>query len=382
MIRKFWKPAVTSQFRVCPVPFHLDMYRGCVYNCRYCFARDFVTFYRRKRPVEEQSFSYLDGNRVDLFRKWIDRTLAKDYDYTKPEEVAFKERIPLKIGATSDPFPWVELKERITYGFLEALCWLDYPVEIQTKNPGVLAEYAKDFLGANWTIAVTLISMDADFLKVAEPRAPSPENRLCAIRKLVDMGYKVMVKIQPAVYPKILDDLPALVAAVADSGAWAINTEGLKVRVSMPKHEQVIFAKIGEYLGYDLRGYYKSEQKTSSDYELSDPKKLEYIKMAEELSESHGLRYFNADNHHYGRGCNSECCGTEVLRDYRIYGNNDRTLAFGELPLHSSTHFGRILCSSFGRSRANDGKTIDEAVEASRKREEKPPLLFDKKVRA
>lgn len=31
--RKFWAPSVTSQFKVCPIPFHFDTYRGCTYGC-------------------------------------------------------------------------------------------------------------------------------------------------------------------------------------------------------------------------------------------------------------------------------------------------------------------------------------------------------------
>ena len=42
-----WIPTLTSQFLICPVPFHLDTYHGCGYGCKYCFARDFYEFTRR-----------------------------------------------------------------------------------------------------------------------------------------------------------------------------------------------------------------------------------------------------------------------------------------------------------------------------------------------
>lgn len=143
----------------------------------------------------------------------------KELDYNKPEEVAFKERIPLKIGAGADPFPYIEKKEKITYGFLKVLNEIDYPVEIQTKNPEILANYAEEFIGANWTIAVTLISVDEEFTRKVEPYAPTPQNRLNAIKKLTDMGFNVMIKIQPAIYPKILEDLPELIKEASNAGA-------------------------------------------------------------------------------------------------------------------------------------------------------------------
>lgn len=107
--RKFWKPSVTSQFRVCPIPFHFDTYRGCTCGCLFCFARDFIQFARRntEHPVQ----NYIEGNDPKGLSRWITRTLAKEYDYNKAEEVAFKQRIPVKIGATADPFPLCERED-------------------------------------------------------------------------------------------------------------------------------------------------------------------------------------------------------------------------------------------------------------------------------
>src|SRR4030042_5513531 len=131
--RKFWSPSLTSQFLICPVPFHLDTYRGCVYNCSYCFARDFVMFSRRNLG-ERRSSVFLEGNRPDLFKRWFDRVvLERKYDYSRGHEVAVQEGIPLEMGATADPFPPAEFKEKITYGVLKALDEHDYPVEIQTN---------------------------------------------------------------------------------------------------------------------------------------------------------------------------------------------------------------------------------------------------------
>jgi len=367
MIRKFWKPALTSQFNICPVPFHLDTYRGCVYNCTYCFARDFVMFHRRKKG--ELLFTHLEGNREDLLEKWIKRTLDKDYDYTKGEEVAFKERIPLKIGATADPFPFSESKDRITYNFLKLLHTYDYPLEIQTKNPEILAEYASDFDNPNWAIAVTLISTDEDFLKVCEPRAISGERRLKAITKLTKLGFKVMVKIQPAIHPKIVGDLNELVRKIKDAGCWAFNTEGLKLRISMVKEEQLLFKEIGTFLRHDLRKYYKHYgENTGSDWELSRQQKLEYTELATDLAQVYDLKYYTADNLLGKFGCGAECCGTEVLRDYKIWGGSIRSSFFDPVP-HSSTELGKCL-DNFIRKKAvsKNWQTLNEVMEEEKEK--------------
>jgi len=359
--KKFWKPSVTSQFFHCPVPFHMDTYRGCLYNCSYCFARDFVTFSRRNS--EHKEFQYLVGNRADLLKNWIERTLKKEYDYNKAEEVAFKERIPLKIGATADPFPRnIEEKERVTYGALKVLHEYDYPVEIQTKNPEVLASYAEEFIGANWTIAVTLISTDEDFVRVCEPQAPTAKSRLDAIKKLTDLGFYVMVKIQPAIYPKILTDLPEMVKAIKEAGVWAFNIEGLKIRITMPESERKIMQTIGEYLDMDIREFYKNERqfgaKGSSDYELSPTKKEEFIFLADSLAKEYGLKFYNADNHLVKVGAGCECCGTEVLRDYKLLGCDSRSILFENEK--GSKELEKCFVN-FVRNNTHKGKTICEA---------------------
>lgn len=332
MEKRFWKPSITSQFKHCPVPYHMDTYKGCGFGCNYCFSLDLTEFARRNS--EHKEFSYLIGNRADLLKNWIERTLNKDYDYTKAEEVAFKERIPVKIGAMSDPFPYIEKKERITYEILKVLNEYDYPVELQTKNPGGFLEYAKDFVGANLAIAVTLISNDDEFSKVVEPYAPLPSKRLEDIKKLTDMGFNVMIKIQPAIYPKIIEDLPSLIKMASEASVWGFNIEGLKCRISMPKKQQEQFQVIGDLLKLDIREFYRNERKLDcnkgSDYEISNQKKDEILQLALSLANLYDIKFFNADNYmndKYGTSC--ECCGTEKLRDYKLLSCDKRSRTYG-----------------------------------------------------
>lgn len=361
---KFWKPSLTSQFDVCPIPFRLDTYRGCIYNCRYCFARDFVLFSRRNSNMD---FTDLIANNGNQLRKWINKTLNKEDDYRKGEEIAFKERLPIKIGATSDPFPIQEKEYKVTYSLLTALHEIDYPVEIQTKNPEILAYYSKDFKNPNWAIAVTLISTNEDFLKICEPNAPSCKRRLKAIEKLVKEGKNVMIKCQPSIYPVILSDLPDLVKQISNNGCWALNTEGLKIRITMNEKEQEQFKIISDFLGYDLRHTYIKEIKTTSDYELSKRKKLEYTKLAEELCNTHKIKYFTADNNMGTIGCGLECCGTEILRNYKIWGGSSRSLFFSETGKESEklgNCFANFIRDKSGKKK---NKTLNELVQHTNK---------------
>lgn len=364
MEKRFWKPSITSQFKHCPVHYHLDTYKGCSYNCLYCFSRDLTTFARRKS--EHKEFHYLVGNRPDLLEKWFDKILNKEeYDYTKAEEVAFKERIPLKIGAGADPFPPVEKTEKITHDVLMSLKKIDYPVELQTKNPEGFLNYAEEFIGMNLTIAVTLISADDKFSKAVEPCAPSPTKRLEAIKKLTDMGFNVMIKMQPAIYPKIIEDLPELVKVSKEAGAWGFNIEGLKCRISMPKDEQALFQTIGDYLGFNIREFYRDERKKEgnkgSDYELSNEKKREIFELATKLSKEYNIKFFNADNYLDKKyGCSCECCGTEKLRNYKLLDCDSRSLLYGNKKGSKELEKCKV---NFIRGNKYQGLTIREACE-------------------
>ena len=112
MIKKrAWHPSVTTQFPVCTIPYHMDTYRGCPYNCVYCFARDFTTFARRNSEIKE--FTYLEANNPDsssslgagfskekYYKMQADRNMARHLYIRKMREVLSKERIAAKRDGT------------------------------------------------------------------------------------------------------------------------------------------------------------------------------------------------------------------------------------------------------------------------------------------
>jgi len=336
----------------------MDTYRGCTFNCSYCFARDFVTFSRRNS--ENKSFMYLEGNRPDRFRKWCEKVMKEEYNYEKGETVAFKERIPLKIGATSDPFPHIEKEERITFETLKILGEYDYPTQMSTKNPKVLLSYLGELGKLNLTLNVTMTSADDKLRECIEPLAPTTQDRFDAIKGLTSNGVKVLIRMQPFIYPFMMESLEEFVSKVKDSGAWGFMTEALKVRISMPKEEQKIMQRIGDFYGVDIREVYRKEEKTGSDWEYSKEKKMIYIKKCEELANKYGLRYFVGDNDMGKCGDGAECCGTEVLKNYKIL-KNSRTLPF-DIPNHCYSQKLENVLVNFCRSTKYKGKTIKESM--------------------
>src|SRR3546814_17124246 len=68
-------------------------------------------------------------------------------------------------------------------------------------------------------VVVSVTSLDPRIAMTLEPRAPAPEQRLTAVRRLADAGVPVYVSIAPVV-PAITDhEIEHIIARAADAGA-------------------------------------------------------------------------------------------------------------------------------------------------------------------
>ncbi len=375
--RKFWSPSVTTQFKVCPVPYHMDTYRGCTYGCLFCFARDFIQFTRRKTDHPIQSF--IEGNDPARFAKWVERTIAKEKnDYAKAEEVAFRERIPVKIGATADPFPLCEKEERITHDILKTLDGIDYPVQMSTKNPEVFLDYADEFVGSNIALSVSCSFCDDDTARRIECGAISVTRRMEAVKELSRMGYKVIARLHPFIYPYCYDNAERYVQMFKEAGFYGFVAEGLKLRVVMPQSEREVYSRIGEVFGFDIiEDFKRNGVIEGGDRVYPDEVKDKVLRRFTELADQYGLVFLNGDNKvspEYGHGC--ECCGTGILRNHKIWGGCTRAKCFplGE-DTQYSTEFGKCIVN-FTRSRSNFGKTIQEACDGQAKKTDDGDILL------
>lgn len=324
-------PKITGTYKVCPIPYKLDTYTGCTFGCKYCFAKDIIEGIRKLhcKSDAESSFNYLVGADIKAFKRWVESTMKRESNTA--DRIAFQERIPIKLGVVADPFPYIEKQTKITYDILRILNEIDYPVQISTKNPEILVDYVDDFIIdnnlPNWAISVTIITSDEEFRKCIEPYAPSIENRLNAIRKITDKGFKVLVRIQPVIYPYVMSNIDDLINKVHDVGVYGVILEGLKIKVKLDKKEQAIFQEIGDYLRYDLRQWYKENGiKTGVDYEITKEDKIKYINYTKEICNKYDMKVFVGDNNCREYSCNGECCGTQFLRNHKTLQQSNKLM--------------------------------------------------------
>jgi DNA repair photolyase len=198
------------------VPFRwtVNPYRGCEFGCKYCYAR-YTHEYMEIKGSEFESKIYVKKNAGLL----AERDLANDDIWG--EHIA--------IGTATDPYQPAEKEFGATRAILERMAEREgLSLSITTKSNQVLRDL--DLLRriserSSITIHMTVTTLRARLARLLEPRAPRPDLRLEAVRKLRQAGIGVGVNAMP-ILPGLTDreaDLDALVRSARDAGAQWIG---------------------------------------------------------------------------------------------------------------------------------------------------------------
>jgi len=192
-----------------PFTWTINPYRGCEFACKYCYARYTHEFMEMRDGVEFEQKIYVKQHAANLLRQELKQV--------KPgEEIA--------LGTATDPYQPAERRYEITRGILEEFSrHQGLEIGIVTKSNLVLRD--TDLLCAisesnQLFVNITITTLNVDLARILEPRAPRPDLRLEAMRKLNEAGVAAGVICAP-VMPGITDgarDLKALVRATAEAG--------------------------------------------------------------------------------------------------------------------------------------------------------------------
>ena len=111
-------------------------------------------------------------------------------------------------------------------GVLEVLAEHGHPLTIATK--GTLIERDLDLLAPMAErrlvqVGITVTTLDAGLARAMEPRVPSPQRRLAAIRRLADAGVPVRAMVSPIIPGLTCHEIERLVEAARDAGAGAAS---------------------------------------------------------------------------------------------------------------------------------------------------------------
>ncbi|MEM4504665.1 MAG: radical SAM protein, partial [Candidatus Bathyarchaeia archaeon] len=176
------------------------------------------------------------------------------------ESVNLKGEV-ISISNSSDPYPTIEEREKITRKCLEVLSEANCRIQIITKSTLVVRDV--DLLKkVPSMVALTITTNDDSIAKVLEPNAPPPSARIKAAENLIEASIPVAVRIDPII-PYVNDEPEDLIEELASIGVKQITCSTYKVKadnwqrlnLSMPevaeKLKPLYFEKgekIGRYL--------------------------------------------------------------------------------------------------------------------------------------
>lgn len=231
----------------------LNPYRGCEHGCIYCYARPTHEYLGYSAGFDFESRILVKERAPELLR----RELASPT--WRPQSLA--------LSGVTDPYQPVERRLQLTRRCLEVLAECRNPVGIVTKNQLVTRDL--DLLRElAWhraaCVCLSLTTLNTDLRAVLEPRTSPPAARLAAIRALADVGVPVGVLVAPVI-PALTDsELPALLAAAAESGAQFAGMEVLRLplavaplfeewlRLHFPDRAETVLARIRAIRGGKL----------------------------------------------------------------------------------------------------------------------------------
>jgi len=253
-----------SPLCTCPVKYSLHPYTGCSHKCLYCYATAYIGL-RESTPKK---------NFIENLRKELDKA---------------NRNMIVEMSTSSDPYPPIEDKLRLTRQTLKELFRRGFRVLITTKSSLVTRDV--DLLSANRSaVMITITTLDERLSKVIEPGAPPPSERLLALKELAKKGVPVGARVDPVI-PFVNDDpaeLSLLVEKLQEVGVKHVVTSTYKAK---PDSYRRIVSALPE-LEDKLRNiYFKGKTYVSGYYYLSLDVRMNLLRPVVNSARKLGLSY-------------------------------------------------------------------------------------------
>ena len=225
---------------------------GCSHGCKYpCYAFLLKRRFGQIKTYEEWCRPFLVSNTLELLEREIPR---------------LKEKIQsVQLCFTTDPFmyeyPEIQQMSLTAIRRLNADC-----IKCCVLTKGLLPLELKDLYSEN-EYGITLVSLNEEYRKRVEPGAAPYTDRVAALKKLHDAGFKTWVSIEP--YPTlnlIQQDLASILNAVSftDRIIFGRTNYCTDVTHGFPNHKQFYNERAKEVIDYcEERGIsYHIKEKT------------------------------------------------------------------------------------------------------------------------
>ena len=300
MTGKYSNPlSVTSQFFFCGLPLRLDSYRGCGFQCNFCYAR-----YRGGNGPDD---AVIPADPHTLGRR------LREAFHGSEDQISFigqflRRRCPLHFGGMSDPFQPAEITHRVSQQFLTDLAKYHYPTVISTRSHLVAEERYLDLLQENGNVVVqfSFVSTDNSISSRFEPTSSSPLQLLGAMNRLRKSGIHVTCRWQPYI-PTVSESPSKFVPRVTDAGAQHVALEHMKLPFEKSHR---LWRQFIAGARTNLLAYFENigTRVDGREYVLAAKVKLPIVLKTREVVHNCGATFGAADNEFQYLSDTSCCC--------------------------------------------------------------------------
>ncbi len=198
----------TTSKRRLSLAYGINPYRGCEFACRYCYARYTHEFLGAAAPPPGSP----DYKNPALFERLI--FLKENTPWLLEQELRHHDPADeIAVGTATDPYQPIERTARITRSLLEVFArhsgmriGLVTKSKLIERDIDLFTEIARR---NTLVLHLTITTPDAALARILEPRAPRPDLRFAAVRRLREAGLTAGILCSPLL-PGITDTPEAL----------------------------------------------------------------------------------------------------------------------------------------------------------------------------
>lgn len=164
----------------------INPYEACSFNCLYCYIRGSKYGENMERGL------IVKINAPQLLEKQLSK-------YARKKEYGF-----IALSSATDPYIPIEKEVRLTRKLLQIILHYRFPVIIITKSPlilrdldlleeidthAILPDDLKEYPGRGTMISFSFSTLDPQIAKIFEPKAPTPQQRIDALKECKKEGF-------------------------------------------------------------------------------------------------------------------------------------------------------------------------------------------------
>lgn len=283
VIREFdpWKDPLCT----CPKKLTFNPYTGCPHACLYCYITSFIPRAFECRPKKN-------------LPKRIERDLLK-----------VDRNLVISMSNSSDPYPPVEKKMRLTRSCLELFAKRGTLIQVITKSD-IVARDADLLSKMKSVVSFTITTLDKSLSSKLEPLAPEPERRLKAMKELSKAGVPVILRLDPVV-PFLNDSqVEEIIEAASSSGAVHVTSSTFKPRNDSWKRMRSVFPEICSRL-YTL--YFKLGMHHHNSWYLPKELRIELMMRVRKACEENELTFSTCREGLEGLNTSKTCDGSHLI---------------------------------------------------------------------